>query len=236
MHSPVDSSFILVNKKQMIKNSQYTYDYQQPKEYRFSLDSVFLAQKAAQWLKSADYPDSILSEMRILDLCAGCGVIGMELHFYLKQLRFLDFLEVQTTYKPFFDLNQAMIQGDTSQFRFLQMNYADLKKDPAFFERYDVILSNPPYFFKDEGLLSPNEFKNRCRFFLDSDFENLILSLHYSLKKGAHAFLLVRPGIHHGRNLFEEIQLIAGIHQLNLKAEIFDEVRGTNIVMLTKEF
>ena len=94
-----------------------------------------------------------------------------------------------------------------------------------------MIISNPPYFFLGEGLLSPNEFKNRCRFFIDSDFNNLIKAVLFSLKPGGRAYLLVRPGSHHGRNLFDEIKdLSLGFADV----QILDEVRGTNIVELVK--
>ena len=99
-------------------------------------------------------------------------------------------------------------------------------------EKYDIILSNPPYFFLGEGLLSPNEFKNRCRFFIDSDLQTLIRATIHALKPQGRAFLLVRPGSHHGRNIHEEIEkLSAGL----AKVQIFNEIRGTNIICLTKK-
>ena len=100
-------------------------------------------------------------------------------------------------------------------------------------EKYDVIVSNPPYFFQGEGLLSPNnDFKNRCRFFIDSDFYNLIKATIFTLKPHGRAFILARPGTHHGRNLINEIKKFS----LGLaRVQILDEVRGTNIVELIKE-
>ena len=112
------------------------------------------------------------------------------------------------------------------------MNYADLIQD-KFKDNYDVIISNPPYFFLGEGLLSPNnEFKNRCRFFIDSNFKKLIEATLYSLKPEGRAYLLMRPGSHHGRDLLEEIKKLS---RTLASVEILDEVRGTNIVMLTKK-
>lgn len=210
----------------MIKNTLYSYDYSQPEDYRFSLDSVFLAQKVAEALKTTSHPESL----KVLDLCAGCGVVGLELNFHLRALKKIDFLEVQDIYLSHFEKNSLQAKSDDSHFRFLNMNYADLMKE-GFKGLYDVIVSNPPYFFLGEGLLSPNEFKNRCRFFIDSDFKSLINATLFALKPGGRAYLLVRPGSHHGRNLFDEIKdLSLGFASV----QILDEVRGTNIVEIAK--
>ncbi len=211
----------------MSKNTLYSYNYHQPEDYRFSLDSVFLAQKVAGVLMSHENP----SNLRVLDLCSGCGVIGLELNFHLKSINKIDFLEVQEVYRPYFEKNVEQAQSKDSEFNFLNMNYAELLNSEHQ-EKYDVIVSNPPYFFIGEGLLSPNEFKNRCRFFIDSDFKKLIAATIFSLKPNGKAFMLVRPGSHHGRSLHDEIKTLSvGM----ARVEILDEVRGTNVVMLTKE-
>lgn len=214
----------------MIKNTHYTYDYFQPEEYRFSLDSVFLAQKVAQMIKSGP------SELQVLDLCAGCGIIGLELSLFSEHNLRIDFLEVQNIYRPFFEKNVEMIYPDTpdkfSNYRFLEINYQQLLDDTTFHNHYDLIVCNPPYFFKGEGLLSPSDFKNRCRFFLDSDFLTLIKAIDCSLRPGASAFLLVRSGVHHGRTPLEDINIILDKRST---AKIVDKVRGTDIVEIRKK-
>ncbi len=216
------------------ENSFYSYDYHQPDGYRFSLDSVFLAQRVSAFLSSQYAPEAI-SGLKTMDLCAGCGVIGMELFFHQKTIKTIDFVEVQSLYEEYFSRNVQMIGADKTDFKFHLMNYSELAHNMSFHEQYDLVLSNPPYFFPGEGLLSPNDFKNRCRFFIDSDFEQLCSAIHYVLKPEGNAFVLVRPGKHHGRDLFKEWQNLILEKKWNLTAEIFDEVRGTNIVRLTKK-
>ncbi|MFA6237813.1 MAG: methyltransferase [Bacteriovorax sp.] len=212
----------------MIKNSHYTFDYFQPEEYHFSLDSVFLAQKVAGLLQDRS------DKLRVLDLCAGCGIIGLELSLH-SNLKFkMDFLEVQEVYKPFFQKNLEMIypeETNAGNFRFLNLNYTELLSS-SFENHYDLIVCNPPYFFKGEGLLSPNDFKNRCRFFLDSDFKTLVEATLHALIPGGGAYLLVRTGTHHGRSPLEEMNMWLGNSG---EAKIIDQVRSTDIVEIRKK-
>lgn len=213
----------------MIKNSLYTYDYFQPEEYKFSLDSVFLAQKVAKLIENV--PE--VSNWKALDLCAGCGIIGLELSLHTKSLINIDFLEVQEIYTSFFLENKKMIYPEPGvhNLHFLNLNYKSLL-DLEFKNSYDLIVSNPPYFFKNEGLASPNQFKNRCRFFIDSDFETLILAIIFSLKPGSSAYLLMRSGLDHGRSPINQIMSILGNDGTS---KIIDHVRGTDIIQIRKK-
>lgn len=211
----------------MTKNAIYTYNYFQPEEYKFSLDSVFFAQKVARLLETTKN----IPNWKVLDLCAGCGIIGFELSIHTYAKMKIDFVEVQEVYRSYFDKNRKMIYPEkTDHFLFLNINYnALLKKE--FENTYDLIVCNPPYFFKEEGLLSPNDFKNRCRFFLDSDFETLIRATLFALKPNANAYMLIRSGTDHGRSPLQEITAILGERG---KAHIIDNIRGTEIVVIHK--
>ncbi|HAU1291084.1 TPA: SAM-dependent methyltransferase, partial [Legionella pneumophila] len=75
-------------------NIHFTYNYKQPDEYHFSLDSIHLAKFVAKQLK----PYRDLGSLRVLDLCAGCGIIGIELSWHLQAIRQIDFIEIQDIY------------------------------------------------------------------------------------------------------------------------------------------
>ena len=216
----------------MNQNKLYTFHYHQPKEYRFSLDSIFLAQICAHYIE-----EKIQKKTTILDLCAGTGVIGLEMMIHLQKIPFgidYHFIEVQNLYLQHFDKNcleLAKLIPRMPRYFYHLINYHEIKFDENFCEQYDYIVCNPPYFFKGEGILSPSDFKNRCRFFIDSTFEELIHALYYSLKNSGEAFILVRPGHHHGKNLIEMAKSIVGD---KMSVEFFDEIRGTHVVKLQK--
>jgi hypothetical protein len=85
-------------------NSHTTYNYSQPSEYRFSHDSVFLARRVFEFLCESD-----IQTFKALDLCSGCGIIGLDFIFHcLNELGqsplSFDFMEVQSIYEThFFD-------------------------------------------------------------------------------------------------------------------------------------
>lgn len=205
----------------------FTYQYTQPDEYHFSLDSIHFAEFLAQHLQGR----SDLHKLRILDLCAGCGVIGMELSWYLRELRQIDFIEVQEIYAEFFHQNVAIINRPELQLRWHALNYDALIK-PEWAKKFDLIISNPPYFQVNQGMLSPSQFKNRCRFFLDSSFANFIHAITNSLARGGEAYFLMRPLQHHGSDLFADIQEF--LQGTSVTASILTNIRGNDVVFLKK--
>ena len=77
--------------------------------------------------------------------------------------------------------------------------------------------------------MSPSEFKNRCRFFLDSSFERLIESIHDSLAMDGEAFLLLRDLEDHQIDLLSELKRLT---RGRLNVENLDLVRGTFLLKL----
>jgi tRNA1(Val) A37 N6-methylase TrmN6 len=212
-------------------NPHFTFNYSQPEEYRFSHDSVFLARRVFEMYQSQD-----ISSLRGLDLCAGCGVIGLEFLFHCRKEHAqvptkFDFLEVQSeTYLTHFSKNIENLSGIATELSFVPENYNALLQE-RFQNQYDLILCNPPYFFVGQGTLSPSEFKNRCRFFLDSDFANLIKGIENALTPGGVAYLLLREQTQHGWSAYQEAAKLIGPQ---LRISHLGDIRGTGFVEIKK--
>ena len=208
----------------------FTYAYSQPAEYHFSLDSIETPRHVVQHLKE----NSISWKGPILDLCAGCGVMGLEFYFHTHTTGPLHFLEVQEAYLPYWQHNLELtglhLPAKNQQTHFHLQNY-DILQSPTWSNHFEIIICNPPYFLKDQGRHSPSEFKNRCRFYLDSSHENLIHSILNCLRPGGLAYILCRPLHEHGHNLLQEIERIC---LRKAKVSCLTQVRGTDLVLIQK--
>lgn len=191
-------------------NPFYTFEYVQPSEYHFSHDSVFLARKVYELIQKEN-----LNFDHCLDLCSGCGIIGLDLTFHLKKENdFLpkqfDFIDVQNIYQDYFHKNLETLKSNflmksDLNYNFICANYDELMTNDSYKNKYNLIVCNPPYFRKQHGALSKSEFKNRCRFFLDSDFKNLILAIQHLLSAKGKAFVLLKSLERHGIDIQSEL-------------------------------
>jgi tRNA1Val (adenine37-N6)-methyltransferase len=129
----------------------------------------------------------ISSDARVLDLCAGCGVVGLELSFHLPHIEKMDFVELQDEFRIHFDANLNQSGRSPEKFRFIKTDFRKYRDGS-----YDLIVCNPPYFDPQQGKVGKSEFKNRCHFFVESTLHELIDSVGALLAPRGKAFLLVK--------------------------------------------
>jgi len=201
--------------------SKDIWDYNQPDFYHFSDDSVWLAKVVAQQLKS----EATLG-MKVLDLCAGCGVIGMEILLALDRSLSLDFIEIQRSFLKHFDVNAKHLGRLGTKINFINQDFRKLHKNDKFKEAYDLVVSNPPYFEVGNNRLGPSDAKNICRFFIKGSFVEFLQAVWWVTKKGGRVFFLSR-----GFDA-KQVMLIATQLNIRIKLEILEKKSDTSIVLM----
>lgn len=158
-------------------------DYHQPDFYRFSQDSI----EFVHWLEKQSVFNKA-SSFSCLDLCAGCGVIGLELLLRFPKLH-MDFCEKQQSFKKFFEKNveALLLENEFSVGQYAISDFRNYLQNP-----YDFIFCNPPYFSPSEGHLSSMPEKRICRFFSSKDWADLFIAFERLLKPEGQAFFLAR--------------------------------------------
>lgn len=164
-------------------------NYQQPDFYKFSEDSILLARYVISQLKAA-HPNSIL------DVGAGCGVVGLEI---IKEGRINSKLYSLEYQKDFLaplkqNLEQNIID---SRFEIIHSSIGQYKTEIKF----DCIVCNPPYFNSGEGRKSPSESKQVARTLEIDSLETFILKM-IALKASGGAIYVVFPA---GKNSLESL-------------------------------
>jgi tRNA1Val (adenine37-N6)-methyltransferase len=185
-----------------MKESQENSDcYSQPEFYRFNEDSIFLAKIVAEnILKTSINKNKIRKEksekLKILDLCSGCGIIGIEILNILKIKNFdidsikVDFCEIQKEFAPHLNENLDKHNLNTkNNSEIYWCDFLDLIKNEKKENYYDIIVSNPPYYLDHQNRLSPQNVKrNRCRFWSQTEKGNFHFVTEFLLKKGGSVF------------------------------------------------
>lgn len=152
--------------------------YVQPQEYHFSQESVELAKWASLKVEK-------INSLEVLDVGAGCGVIGIELFHQRGAKDFISLIEKQSIFLPF-QLENTF--GYEDNFNLINKNFIE----HSLKNRFDVILCNPPYFLKERSRASSCDIRNNCRQILELDLFNIFKKVYEVLKDDGHFFFVFR--------------------------------------------
>lgn len=153
-------------------------DYSQPEFYRFNEDSL----KLVKWIQSR-----IPSAVHILDLGAGSGVMGIELaNFYGPES--LTLLEMQEDFLPHLQENLATQLKVKTNPLVVMSTFGEWHPE----KKFDLIVSNPPYFLPGHGHPSTDKLKHLARTFVYDNWDVLINLIQSSLSNDGKAFLVLK--------------------------------------------
>ena len=150
-------------------------DYIQPDFYHFSQDSVDLA----KYVSSLNYGPT-----KVLDLFAGCGVVGIEFMQNSPSTKEIYFLEKEPEYFNFLEENCHK----------LNRSFHILKGDfEAFdFNEFDLIISNPPFYSLDEGRIPKCKQKRNCHFMSAQKLAKLMEKFSLAVNHSCEVYFLGR--------------------------------------------
>ena len=153
-------------------------DYEQPSFYRFKEDSI----QRVRWILEQN-----LTPENILYLGAGSGVIGIELARSLKP-KGLTLLEVQKEFFSSLEINcRKFLEGVTNYSIHIDSFY---NFSPA--SKYDLIVSNPPYYLPGRGEIANNPNRAVARSFLIDSWSVLLNKILFSLSPEGRAFIVLK--------------------------------------------
>lgn len=133
--------------------------------YRFNVDSALLAAFARQ-----------LPARRILDACAGNGVVGISVA-HAQPNAHLTLIEIQGSLAA---RAQNNVQRNGLEAR-ATVIHGDLRTFKGHGAHFDLALMNPPYFTVDEGQTSPQGERATARHQLHGSLESLVSAVHRHL-------------------------------------------------------
>jgi tRNA1(Val) A37 N6-methylase TrmN6 len=135
-------------------------EYNQPKHYHFSRDSIDLARFAHQLLVNKKNID-------IIDLGCGCGVVGIEFTRLHNSVSTLTLLEKEEEFFPFIKENCARFLDENS-YKLVNRLFSNHKLE----KKFDLVISNPPYYLENTGRCSGELKKDQCHFFCEEEMNS----------------------------------------------------------------
>ncbi len=166
--------------------------FSQPEFYHFSRDSIELAHFAARLF---DHKESV----SLLDICAGCGVVGLEFAQNFKGKFYVDFIERQPEFRHCLQKNINLLNKKIDS-RVMIDNFENIRTAI----KYDLILCNPPFYIEGTVRLPYVNEKRICHVWNEISFFNLLQFMKSALKSKGEAYFLGRKNLSYLRKAVEQ--------------------------------
>ncbi len=191
-------------------------DYAQPDFYRFNSDSIALI----NW-----FQQNYSTPGNILDLGAGCGIIGIEIARSLQSAE-LVMVEAQLEFMYSLKKNAEAFLPLSLTYQILHCTFSQTPEE----KKFKYIFINPPYYLPGEGEVSENIHRRISRTFVIDDWNILIAKVQKLLDVNGKCFIVIHKSsrlVDKIHRIVREFQLILEIHEL-LKVFVL-EISSLNI-------
>ena len=190
--------------------------YFQPKlGYRSGIEPIILASQANN------------KDDTILDLGSGCGPISLILAYRFSNAKIIG-LENNTLH---LELSQkSKIENKFNNVEFKKEDVCNFNKN--YMTYFDLVLSNPPFFFENQIIKSKNDSINNAKYISKEKSEKWLKNLIYYTKDKGRALII---------NRFENIDFMLGIFSMfNVIVEItpilsFKDTKPKNVLISLKK-
>ncbi len=199
----------------IVKNDLFDYKnryiYQDKDGFKFSLDSILLAEYA-----------HVKDNLKILDMCSGNAAIPLIISTKTKSniVAFEIQEEIAALAKKSVELNKLENQ--------IEVINDDVNNIAKYFskEYFDIMVCNPPYFKNNSSILNKEEIKAIARHEIKINLEQIFkISFDY-LKNNGILYMS------HRADRLDEIINIATKYNLNVKELILVQTKNSDISMI----
>ncbi|MCX7770514.1 MAG: methyltransferase [Proteobacteria bacterium] len=157
---------------------KYNLKLYQPSEgYRYNEDSFYLI----------NFIKNLKNSSKIIELCAGVGVIGLCLLKKFPQIKKITFVELQKSMCEIMEEN-IIINKLTEKTEIINSDYRNINKD--LYTSYDVLLANPPYRKPYTGRICKDSLKARSRHEIEGSLKDLVEISSKLLKDKGKLYLI----------------------------------------------
>lgn len=170
--------------------------------FKYGIDAVLLSafaagETGARGIQSHDFhiKEGVPTKINVADLGTGNGIIPFILNHKLRN----DSIELKITgiEKNISSFEKAIkgleINELHGKIKFLNLDIIDLQEKLAYHERFDAVISNPPYFKRDAAIPNANKSRFEARHETSADINDFAICASSLLRHGGDFYLIHRP-------------------------------------------